>query len=113
MKTLHARGEFSLRRTEPTWNAIFKSDLCFLAMDRRLSSKTFTIVPGGDTIRVELGRGDGSELTRRKAGEKAPFRFTYVGPRADLGLGWTQAADAPDRTSTLATCLRTVHAGQM
>lgn len=64
--------------------------------DYKFSSKTFTIVPGGDTIRVELGRGDGSELTRRKAGEKAPFRFTYVGPRADLGLGWTQAADAPD-----------------
>jgi hypothetical protein len=62
--------------------------------DYNFAEKTFTIVPGGDTIRVELGRKQGTEMTRRSSGEKAPFRFTYIGPRADIGLAWTQAADA-------------------
>jgi len=58
------------------------------------ADKSFTVVPGGDTIRLELGRKHGAEVSRRKEGERAPFRFTYVGPRADIGLGWTSAADA-------------------
>lgn len=62
--------------------------------DYSFSEQMFTIVPGGDTIRVELGRSEGVEMTRRRKGEKAPFRFTFVGPRAELGLAWTQAADA-------------------
>jgi hypothetical protein len=62
--------------------------------DYNFAEKTFTVVPGGDTIRVELGRKQGTEMTRRSSGEKAPFRFTYIGPRADIGLAWTKAADA-------------------
>ncbi len=55
--------------------------------------KTFVVVAGGETIRIELGT-KGTKVSRREAGEKAPFRFTYVGPWADLGLAWTSATDA-------------------
>ncbi len=68
--------------------------------DYTFADQTFTVVPGGDIITVELdskgskGRSGQATLTRRKKGERGRFRFTYVGPRADLGVGWTQAADA-------------------
>lgn len=55
--------------------------------------KTFTVVAGGETIRIELG-SKGTKVSRRQAGEKAPFRFTYAGAYGDLGLAWTGASDA-------------------
>ena len=54
---------------------------------------TFNVTPGGDTIVLEVSKKGSGRVTKRKAGEKAPFRFTYMGPRADLGLGWTAATD--------------------
>ena len=55
---------------------------------------TFTVKPGGDTIVLEVSKKGPGTVSKRKAGEKGPFRFAYVGPRADIGLGWTQATDS-------------------
>jgi len=54
----------------------------------------FKVLPGGSTIVLNLDKKGGGEISTRAAGEKEPFRFTYMGPRADLGLGWTQAGDS-------------------
>ena len=54
----------------------------------------FTVTPGGDTIVLEVSKSGAGTVSKRKAGEKEPFRFTYMGPRADVGLGWTQATDS-------------------
>ena len=54
---------------------------------------TFSVTPGGDTIVLEVSKKGAGRVSKRKAGEKAPFRFTYMGPRADVGLGWTVATD--------------------
>jgi hypothetical protein len=61
--------------------------------DYTFVDKTFKVVPGGETIRIELNT-KGTRVSRREAGEKAPFRTTYFGPRADLGFAWTSATDA-------------------
>jgi hypothetical protein len=63
------------------------------AGDYTFGPNTFTVVPGGSTIVLDLDKRGGGQVTTRAAGEKEPFRFTYMGPRADLGLGWTQATD--------------------
>jgi hypothetical protein len=55
---------------------------------------TFTVVPGGDTIVLQVSKGGGSQVSKRGSGETGPFRFSYAGPRVDLGLGWVQATDA-------------------
>ena len=57
-------------------------------------ANTFKVVPGGSTIVLNLDKRGGGEVSTRAAGEKEPFRFTYMGPRAELGLGWTQATDS-------------------
>ncbi len=57
---------------------------------------TFTVVPGGDTIVLNLDKKGRGEVRTRLKGEKEPFRFTYMGPRATLGAGWTHATDAAD-----------------
>jgi len=62
--------------------------------DYTFGSSTFTVIPGGSTIVLDLDKRGGGQVTTRAAGEKEPFRFTYMGPRADFGLGWTQATDA-------------------
>ncbi len=54
---------------------------------------TFNVTPGGDTIVLEVSKKGTGRVSKRKAGDKAPFRFTYMGPRADVGLGWTMATD--------------------
>ena len=54
---------------------------------------TFVVTPGGDTIVLQVSKGGSSQVSKRKAGESGPFRFTYAGLRADLGFGWTQATD--------------------
>ena len=55
---------------------------------------TFTVVPGGSTIVLNLDKKGGGQVSTRAAGEKEPFRFTYMGARGDIGLGWTQASDS-------------------
>ena len=55
---------------------------------------TFNVVAGGDTIVLNLDKRGGGEVTKRSKGEKEPFRFTYMGPRVELGAGWTQGADS-------------------
>lgn len=55
---------------------------------------TFTVLAGGSTIILNLDKKGGGEVSTRAAGEKEPFRFTYMGARADIGLGWTQASDS-------------------
>lgn len=55
---------------------------------------TFTVVAGGDTIVLNLDKKGRGEVRTRLKGEKEPFRFTYMGPRATIGAGWTQATDA-------------------
>ena len=54
---------------------------------------TFTVTPGGDTIVLEVSKKGAGRVSKRKAGEKGPFRFAYMGPRADIGLGWTAGTD--------------------
>ena len=54
----------------------------------------FQVLAGGSTIILNLDKKGGGEVTTRAAGEKEPFRFTYMGARADIGLGWTQAGDS-------------------
>ena len=54
---------------------------------------TFKVVPGGDTIVLEVSKKGAGRVTKRAAGEKGPFRFAYTGPRADIGVGWTMATD--------------------
>jgi hypothetical protein len=55
---------------------------------------TFSVEPGGDTIVLNLDKKGGGEVSKRAKGEKEPFRFTYMGPRVDVGAGWTQATDS-------------------
>jgi hypothetical protein len=55
---------------------------------------TFNVVAGGDTIVLNLDKRGGGKVTKRSKGEKEPFRFTYMGPRVELGAGWTQGADS-------------------
>lgn len=57
---------------------------------------TFTVVPGGDTIVLNLDKRGGGQVKTRAKGEKEPFRFTYMGPRVTLGAGWTQATNPSD-----------------
>ena len=55
---------------------------------------TFKVTAGGDTIILEVSKKGAGTVSKRKAGEKEPFRFTYMGPRADLGLAFTRATDS-------------------
>ena len=54
----------------------------------------FEVLPGGATIVLNVDKRGGSQVSKREAGEKEPFKFSYMGPRVDLGAGWTQATDA-------------------
>jgi hypothetical protein len=54
----------------------------------------FEVVPGGTTVVLNLDKRGGSQVSKRAAGEKEPFKFSYMGPRIDVGAGWTQASDA-------------------
>jgi hypothetical protein len=64
------------------------------AGDYTFGVHTFKVIPGGDTIVLQVSKGGASQVSKRKAGDKGPFRFTYMGPRVDVGFGWTQATDA-------------------
>jgi hypothetical protein len=61
--------------------------------DYTFGSHTFKVNPGGDTIVLQVSKSGGSQVSKRKSGETAPFRFSYGGPRVDLGLAWTQGTD--------------------
>ncbi len=64
------------------------------AGDYTFGPHEFKVVPGGSTIVLDLDKKGGAQVRTRAAGEKEPFRFTYSGPRGDLGVGWTQGSDA-------------------
>ncbi len=54
---------------------------------------TFKVTPGGDTIVLTLDKKGAAKVSTRAKGEKQPFRFTYMGPRATIGAGWTQGTE--------------------